>query len=166
MAEEDTVQTVAAEVCQFPGGCTNVLPPKSGRRGAPRLYCGLPVDGRVHNPQNALAVQRRRDEEDSAVMRRGGLAVDTPDQARAVAPVDLARAKTGVLVEQLGGQLAAQAAVIEAALGQLAILADPAAAEAQLSATSTAAQAEVAQARAGQAVAEQQARAEIARAEA
>src|SRR5664280_1645150 len=136
MAEEDTVQTVAAEVCQFPGGCTNVLPPKSGRRGAPRLYCGLPVDGRVHNPQNALAVQRRRDEEDAAVMRRGGLAAEAragqavaEQQARA----EIARAEATRTIAQ-----AAVAATEDAEATRDAALAEAAAATRALQGEQTA----------------------------
>lgn len=137
--------------------CGNALPSSSG--GRERLYCGQKIGGRVHNAQNALTARRAQEQEDAEVRARAGLEeLPSTDVAQTQAPVDLARARTGLLIEKLQTQLTPVAAAVNDAMDQLRILVNPDMADLQVEAGAAQARAMVAQATAARASAEEAAR--------
>ena len=140
--------------CKFPG-CVNLIERGARKGGRAPEYCGQWVDGKVHNPQNWAALNRRSDETDAAVLQLAG--IDAPDLATAQrqAPVDLARAQAAVLISELRATATDQADRLAQALERLEELADPRVATAQHAALKASSSAAVAQAEAAQARAEQ-----------
>src|SRR5690349_15474225 len=152
--------------CQYPG-CTRPAAPREGARGRRPLFCGQrDGEGPVHIRQNALAEIRRQEAAAQETMRRAGIEARTPAEAQQSAPVDLARATAGVLLEQWQATASDLAAASDRILAQLATASDPAVLETQLQAATTQARAEVATARALQAAAQQDAHAANVRADA
>jgi len=173
--QQGATGSVEPLLCRYPD-CTDPEDPagrprpaaeRSGNRGRQPLYCGQrDEDGPIHSRQNALAEIHRREARQAETIRRAGIEARNPADAERIAPVDLARASAGVLLEQMRRIASDQAQTAQQIVAQLATASDPAALETQLQAATTAARADVATARAGQAAAEQQAQAADARARA
>jgi len=149
--------------CQYPGcedpdhpGRPRRAAERSGDRGRQPLYCGQRDEGGpLHTRQNANAEVQRRQARTAETLRRGGIQVPINADAEKVAPVDLARASAGVLLEEMRRTAAEQAATAQKIVTQLAAAADPTVLETQLQASTTAARADVAKAEAARAAAEQ-----------